>query len=37
LAHGGHQIEMQSDCEILEVKQGPYAGENDKTHLELSE
>jgi hypothetical protein len=35
LAHGGHQIEMLSECEILEVKQGPYAGENDKTHLDL--
>ena len=35
LAHGGHEIQMTSECEILEVKQGPYAGENDKTHLEL--
>ena len=33
LAHGGHEIVMTSDCEILEVKQGPYAGENDKTQL----
>lgn len=31
LALGGHQIEMLTDCELLEVKQGPYAGENDKT------
>jgi mannose-6-phosphate isomerase-like protein (cupin superfamily) len=37
LAHGGHQIEMISECEILEVKQGPYAGENDKTRLTIQE
>ena len=37
LAHGGHEIQMTSECEILEVKQGPYAGENDKTRLELKE
>jgi hypothetical protein len=35
LAHGGHEIEMNTECEILEVKQGPYAGPNDKTHLEI--
>ena len=35
LAHGGHEIVMKSECEILEVKQGPYAGPNDKTHLEI--
>ena len=35
LAHGGHEIVMNSECEILEVKQGPYAGPNDKTHLEI--
>lgn len=34
LAHGGHKIEMLSDSEILEIKQGPYAGPNDKTHFE---
>jgi hypothetical protein len=37
LANGGHQIEMISKCEILEVKQGPYAGPNDKTHLEIQQ
>ncbi len=37
LAHGGHQLEMLCNCEILEVKQGPYAGMNDKTHLEIHE
>ena len=35
LASGGHQIEMLEETEILEVKQGPYAGANDKTHLDL--
>jgi hypothetical protein len=35
LAHGGHMIEMLEDSEILEVKQGPYAGPDDKTHFEI--
>jgi len=30
LAQGGHGFEMLSPTEIVEVKQGPYAGENDK-------
>jgi hypothetical protein len=34
LANGAHKIEMLSECEILEVKQGPYAGDNDKTHIQ---
>ena len=33
LAHGGHEIIMETECEILEVKQGPYAGDADKTQL----
>lgn len=33
LAHGGHEIMMETECEILEVKQGPYAGNADKTTL----
>ncbi len=33
LAHGGHRIEMLTECEILEVKQGPYAGDNDKSRI----
>lgn len=33
LATGGHSIEMLSECELLEVKQGPYAGIEDKTHI----
>ena len=31
LAHGAHKIEMLTECEILEIKQGPYAGEFDKS------
>ena len=30
LAYGGHGFEMLKPTEIIEVKQGPYAGENDK-------
>lgn len=30
LAHGGHGFAMLEDAEIIEVKQGPYAGEQDK-------
>lgn len=31
LAYGGHGFEMLEPCEMIEVKQGPYAGDNDKT------
>ena len=31
LAGGGHGIEMLEETEIIEVKQGPYAGDADKT------
>ncbi len=34
LAHGGHGIEMLENSEIIEVKQGPYAGEMDKVRFE---
>lgn len=34
LAAGGHGFEMLEDTEMFEVKQGPYAGENDKTRFE---
>jgi len=34
LAAGGHGFEMLEDSEIIEVKQGPYAGDQDKTILE---
>jgi hypothetical protein len=30
LADGGHGFKMIEDSEIIEVKQGPYAGELDK-------
>ncbi|WP_067585760.1 hypothetical protein [Endozoicomonas ascidiicola] len=33
LAFGGHGFEMLQDSEIIEVKQGPYAGEADKTRF----
>lgn len=34
LASGGHGFEMLEESEIIEVKQGPYAGEKDKTRFE---
>jgi len=34
LASGGHGFEMLEDTEMFEIKQGPYAGENDKTRFE---
>ena len=34
LADGGHGFEMLEDTEIVEVKQGPYAGDADKTRFE---
>ncbi len=30
LAEGGHGFEFLEKSEIIEVKQGPYSGENDK-------
>ena len=34
LAHGGHGFELLEPSELIEVKQGPYAGEQDKTRFE---
>lgn len=34
LAFGGHGFEMLEASEVIEVKQGPYAGEVDKTRFE---
>jgi len=34
LAYGGHGFEIIEDAEIIEVKQGPYVGNNDKTHFD---
>ena len=33
LAFGGHGFEMLEPTEMVEVKQGPYAGESDKTRF----
>ena len=34
LSEGGHGFEVLEDLEMFEVKQGPYAGEADKTRFE---
>lgn len=34
LATGGHGFEVLEELEMYEVKQGPYAGEQDKTRFE---
>ncbi|MDU4695591.1 MAG: hypothetical protein E6Y08_07230 [Paenibacillus sp.] len=34
LAHGGHGFEVIEDLGMIEVKQGPYAGELDKTRFD---
>lgn len=34
LCGGGHSFEMVEETTMVEVKQGPYAGENDKTRFE---
>jgi len=33
LCGGGHSFEMLEETSMIEVKQGPYAGENDKTRF----
>ena len=33
LTSGGHGFSVLEDLEMLEVKQGPYAGDNDKTRF----
>jgi hypothetical protein len=33
LAHGGHGFAMLEESEMIEVKQGPYSGEKDKTRF----
>ncbi len=33
LAYGGHGFEMLEPTEMVEVKQGPYAGDSDKTRF----
>ena len=34
LAHGGHGFEMLEQAEMIEIKQGPYCGEEDKVRFE---
>jgi mannose-6-phosphate isomerase-like protein (cupin superfamily) len=34
LAAGGHGFEMLEDAEIIEIKQGPYCGDEDKVRFE---
>lgn len=34
LANGGHGFQIIEEAEIIEVKQGPYAGEMDKVRFE---
>jgi hypothetical protein len=34
LCGGGHAFEMLEETAMVEVKQGPYAGDNDKTRFE---
>lgn len=34
LATGGHGFEILENCEMIEVKQGPYSGKNDKTRFD---
>ena len=34
LCGGGHSFEMLEETSMIEVKQGPYAGEDDKTRFE---
>lgn len=35
LTEGGHGFEALEDLEMFEVKQGPYAGEQDKTRFRM--
>jgi mannose-6-phosphate isomerase-like protein (cupin superfamily) len=37
LAFGGHGFEALEDIELIEVKQGPYGGEGDKTHFDAGD
>lgn len=34
LAHGGHGFEMLEQTELIEVKQGPYCGDQDKVRFD---
>ncbi|MDN3586205.1 hypothetical protein QWY86_05975 [Pedobacter aquatilis] len=34
LAAGGHGFEMLETSELIEIKQGPYCGDEDKVHFD---
>jgi hypothetical protein len=36
LANGGHGLEMLEDSEIIEIKQGPYGGDDDKVRFTIA-
>ena len=36
LIRGGHGFEMLESTEMIEIKQGPYAGEQDKTRFNIA-
>lgn len=36
LSEGGHGFEVIEEVEMFEIKQGPYAGEQDKTRFEFN-
>jgi hypothetical protein len=35
LSGGGHSFEILEDAELIEVKQGPFVGEHDKTRFDV--
>jgi mannose-6-phosphate isomerase-like protein (cupin superfamily) len=37
LCGGGHSLEMLEETSMIEVKQGPYAGDGDKTRFQVSQ
>ncbi len=37
LAYGGHGFEILEDCEMIEIKQGPFLGVQDKIRFECVE
>ncbi len=36
LSKGGHGFEVLEDIEMIEVKQGPYSGDKDKTKFNIN-
>lgn len=34
LAYGGHGFEVLEDCDMIEIKQGPYLGDEDKIRFD---